>query len=316
MKSPASRSARTLQDNPTITAPLAVSVVICTRYRADQLRDCLEAISRLDPGPTEILVVDNTSGDAATRAAALDFGARYTIESVPGLSRARNRGLAESSADFVAYIDDDARPHPQWLEFLLAPFADPSVAAVTGKVQTPDFGLSKNTDTVARFLNNKNPQWFEIATFGGLGLGSNMVLRKPACGPRKIFDERLGRGAPFQIAEENYAFASLISRGHTVAYVPSAVVSHPPLRRAGVEQETRNSIAYSLLLFGEFPKERLALLQFLFRRLRGKPLTWPRDPQGPGDVISSTWQIKLRAGLSAIWLFLRSRKISRRGTHA
>lgn len=284
--------------------------MVCTRYRPGQLRKCLEAVLQLDPAPTEVLVVDNTPGDPAARAAALDFGAGYTIEPVPGLSRARNRGLAESSADFVAYIDDDATPHPQWLEFLLAPFVDPSVAAVTGKVQTPDPRSSQIADTEPRFVDNHNPLWFEIASFGGLGLGSNMVLRKQACNGRlKLFDERLGRGAPFQIAEENYAFASLISRGYTVVYIPSAIVSHPPLRRGGIEQETRNSIAYSLLLFSEFPKQRLALLQFLSRRLRRKSLTWPRDPQGPGEIVASAWPVKFKAGLSALWLFLVTRKV-------
>ena len=36
-----------------------------------------------------------------------------------------------------------------------------------------------------------------------------MALRKKACLGRKIFDERLGRGAPLWIAaEESHAFAS------------------------------------------------------------------------------------------------------------
>lgn len=306
MTSPASRSVPTLQDPPTLVAPFAVTIVVCTRNRPEQLRNCLEAIGRLNPGPTEVLVVDNTTGNAATRAVAAEFGTRYCIEPVPGLSRARNLGFAESGGDFVAYIDDDSTPDPDWLEHLLTPFVNPAVAAVTGKVQTPD-SHPLSTETAARFLDKSNPQWFEIATFGGLGMGSNMVLRKQACG-QKIFDERLGRGAPFQIAEENYAFARLLSQGHAVVYVPAAVVCHPPLRRRGIQLEARNSITYALLLFSEFPSQRLALLQFLFRRLRGKPLTWPRDPQRPGEIVSSGWRIKLRAGLEGLWLFLRTKK--------
>ena len=74
-------------------ALLTVTIVICTRNRPCLLRECLQAVSRLDPKPDEVLVVDNTQGNKETEDAAAELGARYTIEPVTGLSRARNRGL-------------------------------------------------------------------------------------------------------------------------------------------------------------------------------------------------------------------------------
>ena len=208
----------------------------------------------------------------------------------------------------MAYLDDDAIPAPDWLEILMAPFADEMVAASTGKVVTPESRVDGPAGEPPRTLNNKKPQWFEIATFGGMGLGSNIALRRSACIGWTVFDERLGRGAPFQIGEETYALAKLLSHGYSVVYLPAAVVTHPPLRRGSALQEARNSIAYSLVLFCAFPHQRLDLLAFLFRRLRGKPLTWPRDTQGPGDILRSNWKIKILAAFSALFLFLRTRK--------
>ena len=147
-----------------------------------------------------------------------------------------------------------------------------------------------------------------MATFGGLGLESNMALRKSACAMPKVFDERLGRGAPFQIAEINPVFANLLSRGFTLVYIPAATVFHPPFTRSNIEQEVRNSITLWLLLFSEFPRQRLALLRFLFNRLRRKPLKWPRDPQGPGDIINSHWLVKLKATMTGVFLFLRTKR--------
>jgi len=262
----------------------------------------------MSPAADEILVVDNSSGDAAIKQIALEFGARYVLEPKPGLSRARNMAVAESASDVVAFLDDDAVPDEKWLESLLQPFADARVSTVTGRIVTPESPILGPDQRAPRTLTNRDLRWFEAACFGGLGLGSNMALRKSTCKGLTIFDVRLGRGAPFQIAEENYAFARLLSLGHTAVHVPAAVVYHPPFHRASIEQEARNSITYWLLLFSQFPGHRMDLLRFLLRRLRKQKLSWPRDSQDPGDIISSSWQVTIKAATTGLILFLRSRK--------
>ena len=304
----ASRFVSEFPGAPGLAGSLTTAIVVCTRNRPEALCLCLEAIGHLEPAPDEVLVVDNSAGNPETHAAALKYRARYVIEPVPGLSRARNRGMAESRCDVVAYIDDDARPESNWLRLLVEPFADSNVAVATGMIKTPDSALNKSTPDSPRVLSNKDPLWFEIATFGGLGLGSNMAVRKTACGGKILFNEQLGRGAPIEIAEESYAFAWLLSHGFKAVYVPTAVVFHPPLRRVSIEIEARNSFGYWLLLFSDFPRQRPDLLRFLYRRLRGKNLSWPRNPQEPGEIVSSGWRVKLRAVLSGALLYLRTRK--------
>jgi glycosyltransferase involved in cell wall biosynthesis len=262
----------------------------------------------MERSPDEVIVVDNTSGDKETEAVAREFAAIYAVEPIPGASRARNRGLVESHSEIVAYLDDDATPDVHWLGNLLAPFKDPRVAAVAGRVVTPQTPAESSTRQTARFLTNKDPEWFEIATFGGLVLASNMAFRRRACTGQRIFDERLGRGAPFQMGEEHYAFAFLLSRGYTAVYLPDATVFHPNPTHSEIRQEARNSIAYSMLLFSEFPGRRLDLLRFLFRRVRRKPLTWPRDAPDPGEIVSSGWRVLLSASLRAAILFFRTKR--------
>lgn len=284
-----------------------MSLVVCTRHRPDQLRNCLEAISRLDPGPSDVLVIDNTEGDHETRNAAFEFGARYLVEPLSGLSRARNRAMAECSSDCVAFVDDDALPATDWLARLLEPFGDPNVAAATGDTYDPKAAPGKPVEKPARLLDSKKPLWFEIASFGGLGFGTNMVLRKSSCPDSKIFDERLGRGAPFWIAEENHAFASLIAQGYCVAHVPAAIVIHPT-KPQDIRREAATSFAYWLFLFFEFPGHKLDLLRFLTRRLQRKKLPWPRDPQEPGEVINSGWRTQIMAAFEGLLIYIRNRK--------
>lgn len=269
---------------------------------------CLEGVKALQPAADEILVVDNTTGDAETEAIARQFAVRYVVEPAKGLSRARNRGLAESRSDIVAYIDDDAIPRGDWLGRLIGPFEDPRVAAGTGRIVAPEANGDEGNQEQPVVVNDKVVHWFEIATFGGLGLGSNMALRKSACAGWTVFDVRLGRGGPIEIADENFAFASLLSRGHTGVHLPSAVVAHPRLRHDTQSHRARNSFAYWLLLFSAFPARRRDLREFLFRRLRRERLGWQRGTQDPGVIITSSWWAKLKSGVSGLLLFLRTKK--------
>ena len=286
-----------------------VTVVVCTRNRPDDLTASLDALIRLNPSPNEILVVDNSDGDPAVERAAREHGARYVVERGIGLSRARNRGLAESSAEIIAFIDDDALPSQDWLEQLLAPFADPAIAMVCGEVEST--GASRDRSLPVRSVGARDPRWFEIATFGGMGMGTSMALRKSACSAWKGFDVRLGRGAPIRIAEESHAAAALVDLGYRVAIAPAAIVHHPlkPFDRGHLMREAACSFAYWLLLFCEFPGHRLDITRFLLRRLRGKALTWPRESKEPGQIVSSGWRFRIKAGLAGTLLYLRSRKL-------
>ncbi len=285
----------------------AVTIVICTCHRPALLRKCLTAISHLDPAPNEVIVVDNTAGDIETEFAAREFSARYIVEPTPGLSRARNRGLREGGSEIIAYLDDDAEADEHWLDSLLEPFDDPSVAVVTGDTRSPGSSTAGDLKPV-RYLSNKNPQWLEIAAFGGLGVGANMALRKSACTTAEVFDERLGRGAPLHGYEEHHAFARLLSHGYSAAHVPAASVVHPSETRTSVEKEAAFMIAFWWLLFFEFPGHRFELVRFLLRRLRHKPVDWTRNAPDTGRIITSEWRVRFKAGLSGTLLYFRSRK--------
>ena len=269
------------------------------------MQKCLAAVAQLHPQADHVLVVDNSTGNEETKRIAEQFSARCIVEPRPGLSRARNRGLAECDTDIIAFLDDDAIPSPGWLGILMEPFEDAKIAASTGKVITPESTCDQLEEN-PRKLSNQDRQWFEIATFGGMGIGCNMALRRSACVGWTVFDERLGRGAPFHIGEESYAFAGILSHGFTAVYLPSAVVFHPLHKRYPIEFEARNSLAYWLLLFSSFPPQRLNLLRFIVRRIRRKRLDWPRETQEAGEIVTSGWRVLFKAGLKGVWLFLRT----------
>jgi glycosyltransferase involved in cell wall biosynthesis len=287
---------------------MTVTIVICTRKRPFFLRKCLEAIANLEPAPNEVIVVDNTSGDTETESIARGFSARYIVEPIPGLSRARNRGLTESRFEIVAYLDDDAVPDKRWLEFMLEPFADPDVAVVTGKVISSKSSAGAFAQEPARSLSNKDYRWFEIAAFGSMGgIGASMALRKAACMSWKVFDERLGRGAPLLGNEEHHAFVGLLLLDNRAVHVPAAVIFHPSKPRSD-EQESACRLAYWWLLFFEFPGHRLGLIRYLFRHLLRISLNGSPIPPGSGYIATCGWRGRIKVGLSGTLLYLRNRK--------
>lgn len=103
-------------------ARAAITVVICTKNRADSLRETLACLARAEvPGlHSEIVVVDNGGSDATAevvRNAPTRRPVRYLLEPHPGKGWALNRALSAAPlGEIVAVLDDDMSPHADWFE--------------------------------------------------------------------------------------------------------------------------------------------------------------------------------------------------------
>jgi glycosyltransferase involved in cell wall biosynthesis len=292
------------------------SVVICTRDRPLHLDRCLAAMRCQQYPRFTVLVVDNAPRDDAGRAVAERHGVDYLVETEPGLSRARNTGARASDSQIVAFIDDDAIPDPDWLAALAHEFADPVVVAVTGRVEAPSPELERLGTAFGGAnrwaVDRSTPHWFEYASLGAVGYGTNMALRRTAFNSWPGFDTRLGRGRPIDGGEEQYAFASLIDRGFRVVYTPAAVVRHP-YGRTEADQRQRLlkdyavSAAYLLFLFVEQPRYRHAIARHLYRLLLGIPQGWRSEATvRPPHISIPRWRIQL-ARVSGLALYGRVR---------
>ena len=119
---------------PASQIALSVTVVVCTRDRPERLEECLAALRGQTYPGFDVLVVDNASRSPVVEICAR-FGAACVRAPIPGLTRARNIGARAARGEIIVFIDDDAIVEPGWLGALVAGFDDPSVAAVSGRVQ-------------------------------------------------------------------------------------------------------------------------------------------------------------------------------------
>lgn len=125
-----------LQDNQ-----ILLSIIICTRNRADEIINCLPEVARQaqEFSDIEIIVVDNGSTDntkevIANFAEKLNYPFRYVYESVAGLCQARNTGRAAAKGKVLTYIDDDEQIAAGWAEQIREHFLMAKSDCLAGKV--------------------------------------------------------------------------------------------------------------------------------------------------------------------------------------
>jgi GT2 family glycosyltransferase len=241
------------------------SVVIPTALsRPDQLRRCVQSLLELDHPDFEVIVVDNRpSGAPAVEIA----GVSVVSEPRPGISAARNRGLAAAGGDVIAFTDDDVEVDRRWLRALCERFArQPDLAAVTGLVvprelETPaqiwfeqsGSGLDRQYSALTferagrfqvkrRVFEDGSERVHSLYAMGELGLGSNMAFRADVLRVAGGFDRALGTGTPTRGGEDLAILVELLTAGDRIGYEPSAIVHHT--HRATLEELERQMYGY------------------------------------------------------------------------
>jgi GT2 family glycosyltransferase len=222
-----------------------VTIIVCTRDRTTELQQCLRTLQQVTYDPLEIIVVDNAPGGdttmkAVTALARSDPRIRYTCEQSPGLSRARNHGMARAQYDIVAFTDDDTMVDPGWPSAVAAGFAaDPEAACVTGLVASSalDTGSERYFDSRYSWGEAFEPRRYDLTAHrhpsrlypfsaGIFGAGANFAVRRSALAPIGGFDPLLGAGGPGRGGEDLDMFLRVILAGGRICYVPSALVWH------------------------------------------------------------------------------------------
>lgn len=208
----------------------SVSLVICTRDRAEALRQTLMALAEVDIPPdlpTELLVVDNGSTDhtrmVVEECALPQMDVRYLFQPEPGLSRSRNAALAEARGQFFLFTDDDIRPPADWVTGMCGPLIRGEADAVAGGV---------------RFAPHLNRFWMEEAHRGRLAdssklnpdapdrmIGASMAFSRNVLQNVAGFDTELGAGA-LGMGEETLFSLQLREAGRRIVGALDVKVEH------------------------------------------------------------------------------------------
>ncbi len=270
-------------------------VAICTRDRPEMLRRALASLAGQPAPPAEVLVIHNAPRHGRDRELIREIikselpAARYFVEPVPGLDFARNRALAAATQEVVAFLDDDAVAQPGWTAAMAAPFVDPRVGAVTGRVDAlaveteaqrlfeDNGGYARGTRRVRLPLDARRPLHGRraplIAWAVSMGSGCSLAVRRPLFLSLGGFDEALDLGPALPGGGDHDALWRVLQAGHDVVYEPSAYARHE--HRRDMENVRRQIVGHqralvALLvksLLGPGKRGRLGVLAFLGWRL-------------------------------------------------
>jgi glycosyltransferase involved in cell wall biosynthesis len=200
---------------------LNVALCICTFNRPEGLKRTLECISRMAfASGLRIFVVDNhpdQAGVAVCAQVAANFrhSLKWQYEPKRGIAWARNAALHSAlgdDVDFIAMIDDDEWPEPDWLEKILACQASTSADIVCGPVE-PEFEVTPPAWAIKTGLFRHRA---EVAKTGNILFRANVLSELDA----PWFDTQLALSG----GEDHELIYRLIARGAKFAACSHAIV--------------------------------------------------------------------------------------------
>lgn len=217
------------------SAETDVSVVVCayTEERWDDIEHAVASLQLQTSAPREVILVIDHNDRLLTRAlASLPWTRVIANTGARGLSDARNTGVRAAVGGIVAFLDDDAAAEPNWLELLVAGYADPAVIGVGGSA-------------IPQWAGGERPRWFPEefdwvvgCSYRGMPvhrmpvrnfLGCNMSFRREAFERAGSFDPSVGRVGTRPVGCEETEFCIRLSRivpGRLLVYEPAARVVH------------------------------------------------------------------------------------------
>nr|WP_295827060.1 glycosyltransferase family 2 protein [uncultured Azospirillum sp.] len=235
--------------DPHAAERLGVTVIVPTYRRPDQFAGCLDGLVRQTLAPVQVVVTvrdtDPESAEVARRYASI-LPIEVAVIDVPGQVAAINRGMDHARGDIVAITDDDAVPHPDWVERIEAWYrADPRIGGVGGRDHVYHDGVPETGEAqvVGRL------QWFgRVIGNHHLGVGpaqdvdvlkgANWSFRRAAIDGQRLNTRLRGSGA--QVRNEVDFCLRLSRQGWRLVYDPMVAVDHFPAVRFDIDQRGAN----------------------------------------------------------------------------
>jgi GT2 family glycosyltransferase len=271
----------------------AFDLVVATVGRSAELARLLDSLEAQTHRALRVILVDQNVDDrliAVLAGRELDV---LRVRSAPGLSRARNAGLAHVSSDLVAFPDDDCVYPPDLLERVgerLRAAGGPD--GLTGRAADATGRSSASWENDAAVLTEAN-LWNRAISF-------TIFLRRELVERVGPFDERLGLGSPepWASGEEIDYLVRAVRAGARIEYDPSLVVLHGVGKDdAATGFRDGASVGYLLRKHG-YPAR--ATGRMLVRPLGGALVSLGRRDLGRARFYAATLQGRIRG--------LRSRK--------
>ena len=210
------------------------AVVVPTRNRPAQLHRLLDSLARQTHTGYHVVVVDQSDRDDPdlSRRAAQDEHLHLLQDQGRGASRARNLGWRAVGADWVAYLDDDCIPEPDWAAALAEEISsDPDAEMIMGDVAARAAPADDYMPVAVFPVPSPKIVSGRFTRPWRVGYSVAMAIRRSALERLHGWDERFGPGAPdFPASDDMDLNYRLMRSGGAVYLTPRLRAFHDQWR--------------------------------------------------------------------------------------
>jgi glycosyltransferase involved in cell wall biosynthesis len=294
---------------------MRLSVVIPTRDRPATLADALRTLAAqdVDAGVLDVVVVDDGSagdlGPVVAAATSARVPVRLERQAPAGLNAARDRGVAVTDGEVVAFLDDDVLVAPAWARAVLDAFAGTGCAGLAGRiallpeVEVPRWVTPRRRSYLSELDLGAAPRELVAET----PVGANCAVTRAAHAHAGGFRPGLDRSGAALISNGDVEFFRRVrDAGGTLVYAPGAAVQHRVpadrltegwfVRRAfaqGVSDELLRAPAAG-------PRRALRLGREVVRCGRAGPILARRLAERRGPADARIWVSYCRGRMAAL----------------
>jgi glycosyltransferase involved in cell wall biosynthesis len=241
-----------------------ISVVIPTFNRAHTLLKTLDSVFDQSHPPREVIVVDDGSSDSTLSLleSYKHFIRIVRLESNRGVSYARNRGIKQSKAPWIAFLDSDDTWH-----------RDKLLQQVEFHHNNPDLYISQTEETWRYLGKHKNKKHYHTKPHGDVFLPSlkrclitpsSVMIHRSVFDSVGLFDESL-------LVCEDYDLWLRISRFYSVGLLNNALITKhgghdDQLSRRYIAMDRMRIVALEKHL--DYTRHQIAIFQVLLQKCK------------------------------------------------
>jgi glycosyltransferase involved in cell wall biosynthesis len=252
---------------------MLVSVVIPTKSRPEAIVDAVRSVFAGSYQQFEMFVVDQTP-DESTRDALAPFMAEQRFHYLQnrrqgyGAASSRNMGIALSSGEVIAIMDDDVEARANWLERIVEEFiADPELQYICGALTAPPYDQS--TGFVPAFKPEPDLTNWRLPL---VAAGANLSMRRSLFARIGGYDEFCGPGSRLRASDDGDISYRMMRSGAKWKGCADIEVIHTHGFRPGTDADKLH-VRYEYgngAIFGRFTRrgDPLAGIVFATRELR------------------------------------------------
>lgn len=199
-----------------------ISVVIPTYNYGRFVAEAIESALGQSLTPLEIIVIDDGStDDTGTVVQAFGDRVRYIGQKNAGVCAARNRGVAESGGELIAFLDADDIWEPEKLEQQVAIFAeDPEIGMVHCAMREFDSATGETVAFRTKGLAGQVADDLLLMEEPAVNVsGSSVMVTRAAFDDVGGFDTRMKCG-------EDWDFCYRVARKYKVGFVSEPVLNY------------------------------------------------------------------------------------------